>query len=123
MSTRATGNAREHRVEEMLWEHGFRTMLARASGQRKKAAAKGNALRGDIIAISAWESGLPHLLVEAGGIGKRLGVTFAELTEHPLPSGFVPVVVRCVKRAWKWYLSPDDRFDSLDDALAALRAS
>lgn len=123
MSSRALGNAREHRVEEMLWEHGFRTMLARASGMRMKVEAQGNALAGDIIAISAWESGLPHLLIEVGGIGKRLGVAFAELTEYPLPSGFVPVVVRCVSRAWKWYLSPDDRFDALSDALAALRAS
>lgn len=123
MSSRALGNAREHRVEEMLWEHGFRTMLARGSGQRKTAEARGRALAGDIIAISAWESGLPHLLLECGGASKRLGVTFAELTEYPLPSGFVPVVVRCVSRAWKWYLSPDDRFEALSDALEALRAS
>jgi hypothetical protein len=122
VSSRALGNARERAVEKALWAFGYRTMCSRASGQRINPTGRENALPGDIIAIAAIHSGLPHILAECGGIGKRLGTTFRELTERGLPGGFVALVARCVDRSWWYYISEDDRFDRLEDALDALRA-
>lgn len=99
-------------------------MLARGSGARIAADGKENGLPGDIIAVAGSAVfGLPHLLVECGGVGKRLGTAFRELQREPLPGGFVPFVATVVNRKWKYYVSPDDRFESLEDALASLRVA
>jgi len=121
VSSRALGNAREHTLEARLWPYGYRTMLSKGSGQRIAASAAEGPLRGDLIAIAPVNSGLPHLLFECGGIGKRLGTTFAEMTREPLPGGFVAMIARVVNRSWWYYTSEDDRFDTLDDALDSLR--
>jgi hypothetical protein len=67
------------------------------------------------------DSGLPHIVAEVGGIGKRLAVAFAELTAQALPPRFVPVVVRCVKRHWLYYTSPTDRFGDFGDFIHTLK--
>ncbi len=122
MSSRALGNAREHTLEARLWPYGYRTMLSKGSGQRIAASASQGPLRGDIVAIAAVDSGLPHLLIEVGSIGKRLGTTFAEMTREPLPGGFVALIARVIERKWVFHVDQDTRFDRLEDALDALRA-
>jgi hypothetical protein len=122
MSTRETGNARERTFERRLWEHGFRTARFSGSGTRVSDGRKENGLCGDLVALAPMDSGLPHIIVEVGGIGKRLAVAFAELAAQPLPPGFVPCIARCVARRWWFYTSPDDRFADFADFIAALRA-
>jgi len=121
MSTRATGNQRERSFEARLWAHGYRTARFSGSGQRVSDGRKENGLCGDLIALAPMDSGLPHLIAEIGGVGKRLGVAFTVLHEYPLPPGFVAVVARCVKRSWIYYTSPDDRHTTFDGFLIALR--
>ena len=77
-------------------------------------------IAGDVIALSAEADLLPHLLIEVGGAGKRLGVAFRELRESILP-GFAPMVVRFVARKRWYYVTEDDRFDAVEEALMALR--
>lgn len=121
MSTRSTGASRERSFEARLWAVGFRTMRASASGQRIAEDRRIHGLPGDLLAIAPTDSGLPHILAEVGGIGKRLGVAFAELTAEPLPPGFVPAVARCVARRWWYYLDPDTRFEDFAEFVDALR--
>jgi hypothetical protein len=78
-------------------------------------------LAGDLIALTA-QDGLPHLLVEVGGAGKRLGVAFTELRESVLV-GFSPLVVRFVDRRRWVYVDEDHRFADVEDAIDALRAA
>lgn len=121
MSRRALGNQREHAFEAQLWRFGYRTMLAKGSGQRIASAASDRPLRGDLIALAPAGSGLPHLLAECGGVGKRLGTAFRDLIGDGLPPGFAALVVRVISRKWIYNSTEDDRFDDLGDALDSLR--
>jgi hypothetical protein len=123
MSTRSKGASRERSFEARLWEVGFRTMRASASGQRIADNRRRYGLPGDLLAVAPIDAELPHLLCEVGGVGKRLAVAFAELTAQPLPPGFVPCIARCVARRWLFYTSPDDRFTDFADFIAALRTA
>jgi hypothetical protein len=103
----------------MLYKTGkYRSARVSASGQRKGARIEEEGLAGDIISLSV-APGLPHLLVEVGGIGKRLGTAFDELRGSILP-GFVPIVVRFVHRKCWIYVDEDNRFASFSEALDAL---
>ena len=75
----------------------------------------------DLIAFAPQDGGTPHLLVSIGGVGKRLRVAFEELRSVPMPGGFVPLVIRFVARRRLIYIDEDNRFDTLEDAFAALR--
>lgn len=98
-------------------------MLSKGSGQRIALEGREHALPGDLIAIAPMDSGLPHLLVECGGVGKRLGVAFRELRREPLPGGFVALLARVVARKWWYYIAEGERFSDLREALDGLRAS
>lgn len=99
---------------------GYRCARVSASGQRRGKRREEKGIPGDVIAWAPSDSPWPHLLVEVGGSGKRIAVTFAEMLEYPIPMGHVPLVVVCVKRRWRWYTSSDDRHDTLLEALEAL---
>lgn len=118
MSTASLGAARVGAVISSLAARGYRCGRMSASGQRRGSRRDEQMLAGDLIALGS--TGLPHLLVEVGGAGKRLGVAFTELRECILP-GFVPVVVRFVNRKRWYYVDEDDRFEDVDDALEAVR--
>jgi hypothetical protein len=78
-------------------------------------------IAGDLIALAPFDSGLPHVIAEIGGVGKRLGAVFAELLEHPMPPGFIPLLVKFEKRKRKYFIDEDNRFESLTEALEASR--
>lgn len=78
-------------------------------------------IAGDLIAFAPVESGYPHVVAEIGGVGKVITAAFAELLEHPLPPGFIAMVIRFVKRKRRYYLDSDNRFESLTEALEASR--
>lgn len=101
-------------------EAGYRCARVSASGQRRGARRDERLLAGDIIGLAVACG--PHLLVEVGGIGKRLARAFAELRESILP-GFAPLVIRFVCRKRWYYTSEDDRFGTFDDALESLRGT
>lgn len=125
MSSSATGAARVASVERQLAALGYRFVRSSASGRAGSAERRENRIPGDLIAFAPADTRLPHLLVECGGIGKRVGSAFAELTERPLPVGFIPLVARCVRRSWRWHIGPDrcEAFASLEEALDAVRDS
>lgn len=100
---------------------GFRCSRVSASGQRKGARKNEKCIAGDVIALAADGSGWPHVIAEIGGVGKRLGAAFHELTSEPLAAGFAPIVGRVVRRRWIWYSSPDARHETLREALDELR--
>jgi hypothetical protein len=62
------------------------------------------------------------LQVEVGGVGKRLAVAFEEMRSAQLPGAHL-MVVRFVKGKRWYYVSPDDRFAVLEDAIDALKES
>ena len=120
LSTSALGAGRVGAVISTLAANGYRAGRLSASGQRRGARREENMIPGDLIALAPPEGGLPHLLIEVGGIGKRLGVAFAELREGLAP-GFVPLVVRFVARRRWYYVDEDTRLEDLTEALTALR--
>jgi len=120
MSTTAKGAARVGAIMTALDAAGFRCARVSASGQRRGARRAERCLAGDVLALATCPT-LPHLLVEIGGSGKRLGVAFAELRDSLAP-GFCPLVVRFVERRRYVYCDEDSRFNSLGDALDALRS-
>jgi hypothetical protein len=121
VSGRATGNARERAFESRLWKHGYRTARFTGSGQRISAKHQEGGICGDMIALAPEHSGLPHLVAEIGGTGKRLGTAFAALTARPLLGGFVPVVARCVARSWIYYTAPGSRHNHFSAFIDALK--
>lgn len=129
MSDAAKGAQRVGAVQSRLAAKGYRTARISASGQRRGARRNERGLDGDLIALAPEHSGYPHLLVEVGGIGKRVEASLREMTEHgPLPGGFVPIVARLVDPkargrvdGWRWYIANDDWYLTLDALLAALR--
>ena len=114
----STGGQRVGAVMTTLHEHGFRCARVSASGQRKGARRDEAGIAADIIAIGA--GALPNLIVEVGGVGKRLGVAFAEMRAS-CPPTFAPMVVRFVGRKRRWYAHEDAFHDSLESALDELR--
>jgi len=119
MSSTAKGAARVGAIMTALDGAGFRCARVSASGQRRGGRRQERCLAGDVLALTTCPT-LPHLLVEVGGAGKRLGVAFAELRDSIAP-GFCPLVVRFVERRRLIYVDEDSRFDTLSDALDALR--
>lgn len=119
MSSTSLGASRVGLVMSSLSGDGYRCARISASGQRRGARRVENGIAADIIALAIM-GGRPHLLVEVGGVGKRLGVAFAELRESILP-GFVPMVVRFVNRQRFVYVDEDHRFKSFAEAIEALR--
>jgi len=74
----------------------------------------------DIVALPL-EACYPNLLIEVGGIGKRVAISFAEISEHALPRT-VPLIVRHIRHGkWRWHLDCDTSFESLPDLLAYFR--
>lgn len=120
MSSAAKGAQRCGSVMTKLARLRFRCARVSASGQRRGKRREENGIPGDIIAWAPSDSRWPHLLIEVGGSGKRIAVTFAELLEHPLPAGHAAIVATCVGKRWRWYIDPDSRFGSLIEALEAL---
>lgn len=89
-----------------LAKHGYRCARISASGQRKGKRRDERGLDGDIVALAPTESALPHLIVEVGGASKSVKQSIAEMTEHALPPGFIPIVGRCIgkgRSAWRWH--------------------
>jgi hypothetical protein len=121
MSSSSLGASRVGTVMSHLAAAGFRCGRMSASGQHKGARRDECGLAGDVVAI-ATDLALPHLLVEVGGSGKRLGTAFTELRDSLAP-GFGALVVRFVDRRSWWYVTEDDRFANVDDALDALRTA
>ena len=120
MSTSALGGQRVGRVISQLAKRGYRCARISASGQRRGKRREENGLPGDWIAFAPDDTTFPHLLGESGGVGKRLGVAFAELESDPLPPGFVAIVTRTVARKTYYYTDPDSRHSSLDECLESL---
>ena len=101
MSTRQTGNARENRVASVLEAEGYSCYPSRGS-------------RGiDVVAIAPKDQPLPHLGIEIGGMGKRLGVAFAKMRASAQCPGMVLLVVletlRKRRRSLRWYASADGK--------------
>jgi len=119
MRPSSLGAARVGKVMTTLSDAGYRAGRMSASGQRRGKRIDEQMIAGDIIALSQIPT-LPHLLIEVGGIGKRLGTAFEELRGSLAP-GFVPLVVRFVARKRWHYVDEDSRFPSLAEALDALR--
>jgi hypothetical protein len=121
MSSSSKGAQRVGSALSQFARLGFRCSRVSASGQRKGARRHEKCIAGDIIALAPESSGWPHVIAEIGGVGKRLGAAFAELTAEPLTAGFVPIVGRVVRRRWRWYSFPDSRHETLQAALEALK--
>ena len=119
MSSSALGASRVGRVMSLLSAHGFRCARVSASGQRRGSRRDERTLAGDLIALAEIR-GCPSLLVEVGGVGKRLGPAFAELRGSIMP-GFAPLVVRYVARKRWIYVDEHRRFTTVPAALAAIR--
>lgn len=121
MSSTQTGTDREMRVGRQLAARGYAWCKVSRSGKVPKAERESR-IRADLIAFAARgeDCHLPNLVVSVGGIGKRVTVAFEELRANGLPITFAPLVVRFVYRKAWWYTSPDERFDSPDEALNAL---
>ncbi len=116
MSTVTTGHRRVTDVINAFVEHGFYWMKANVSGKSSHEVRTPWRIPGDVIFCR--EDML--LQVEVGGAGKRLATAFAELNETRL-AGSHTMVIRFLKGKRWYYVSPDDRFTSLDDALDALK--
>jgi hypothetical protein len=112
-------------VLTQLDKMGFRCARVSASGQRKGSRRQERGLDGDVIALADPETGYPHLIIEVGGPKKSVAESLAQMTEHPLPPGFVPLVARCIGRgakSWRWHFVAHKRgHDSLPEVLSALR--
>ena len=118
MSNRTKGAARVRSVENRLHDLGYRTMISSCSGQRRGQRGSSLALDGDLIAIAPESTPWPHLIAEVGGEKKSVKASLLEMTAHPLPGGFVPIVVRLIGRRWRWH-DKTGGFDTLDDLLEA----
>jgi len=116
MSTASLGGARVGKIITQLHALSFHCARLSASGQRRGKRRLENGLAGDIIALAPQHSGLPHLLAEVGGAGKRIAVAFAELREG-MPPGFAPLVVVFRNRKCFYYPDEDVRHDALREAL------
>lgn len=106
MSSASKGGQRVGSVMTHLSRFGYRCARISASGQRRGARRTEKGLDGDIIALAPKDTMLPHLIIEAGGKSKSVAESLREMTEHPLPAGFIPIVARCVGRgiyAWRWH--------------------
>lgn len=106
MSDSAKGGKRVGSAMTQLAKHGYRCARISASGQRKGKRRDEAGLDGDIIALAPKDSSLPHLIAEIGGPSKSVKQSLQEMTEHPLPPGFVPIVGRCIgkgRNAWRWH--------------------
>jgi hypothetical protein len=126
MSDRSRGAARVRSVERRLHEHGYRTAIVSASGQRRGARHDSLALDGDIVGLAPDGSGWPHIVAEIGGRSKSVRESLREMRQHGLPAGFTPIVVRLVdssRKRWRWHLDSDVAFDTLDDLLDALSSA
>lgn len=119
MSTASLGASRVGAVMTTLSAAGYRCARISASGQRRGTRRAEHGLGGDVIAL-ATVPGYPHLLVEVGGVGKRVGAAFQELRGSLMP-GFAPLVVRFVGRVRRAYVGEDERYDAVIDAVLALR--
>jgi len=118
----AKGAKRVGAAMTALSQHGYRCARLSASGQRRGARKSENGIAGDIIALAPPHTHLPHVLVEVGGEKKVVSAALAELRDSIMP-GFAPIVCRVVNRRKRWHLGPhrEDAFDSLEEALDALR--
>jgi hypothetical protein len=96
MSDRQKGAQRVRSVEDRLHALGYRTAIVSSSGQRRGARHESLALDGDLVAIAPAGSPWPHLVCEVGGKSKGVAASLREMTEPPLPPGFVAVVARLV---------------------------
>jgi hypothetical protein len=120
MSSTSKGTQREYAVGRSLSKLSYTWCKVSRSGQ-VRGDDREHRILADLIAFAPQDGGTPHLLVSIGGVGKRLHVAFEELRSVAMPGGFVPILVRFVKRKRLYYISEDDRFDTLEDAFAALR--
>ena len=120
MSSTSLGTSREMSVGRSLAKLSYTWCKVSRSGQ-VRGDDREHRILADLIAFAPQDGGTPHLLVSIGGVGKRLRVAFEELRSVPMPGGFACLVVRFVKRRRIIYISEDDRYDSLEDAFAALR--
>lgn len=121
MSSAAKGAARVGSAMTQLSALGYRCARVSASGQRRGSRREECGIAGDVIAFAPEDSTLPHLLIEIGGAGKRLAVTFAEMESRALPAGFVALIGIVADRRWRWYSNPDSRHASLIEALESMR--
>lgn len=118
MSGVDTGHRRVTDVINTLVAAGFGWMKSNVSGKSSHEIRTPWRIPGDLIACREDMM----LQIEVGGIGKRLEAAFAELDSFKLP-GSHSMVIRFVKGKRWYYVSPDDRFAVLEDALDALKES
>ncbi len=125
MSDVQKGRKRVGCVEAILHTFGYRTMISSRSGQRLAQRAQSLAIDGDLLAIAPQDSNLPHLIAEIGGPGKRIDSSIAEMVAEGLPAGVIPIVVKQTasrpERRWRWSLSSDEGYDTLEELLDAVR--
>lgn len=121
-SSTRTGTDREMRVGHQLAARGFRWCKVSRSG-KTPITERTERIRADLICFAPRDEDfcMPNLLVSVGGAGKRIAPAFKELREC-MPITFAPLVVTFVRRRSWWYTDPDNRFESPDDALTALKS-
>lgn len=121
MSSVTKGTAREMKVGRQLAAKGYRWCKVSRSGQAP-IEEKDQRIRADLIAFAPRRSDckLPNLVVAVGGVGKRLGVEFAELRGDGLPITFAPLLVMFKPRKMFFYTDEDSRHFTLQEALEAL---
>jgi hypothetical protein len=112
-STRQKGNISENAFCEMIAKHGFCTYPSRGS-------------RGVDVLCVHRETRL-CIAVEVGDESKVLKDAFPKLRSASVPVGtWLMVVKRSVQKRrvrWRFYTDVDERHETLDAALEALRAS
>lgn len=127
MGDAAKGGQRVGSIISQLDRLRYRCARVSASGQRKGSRRNERGIDGDIIALADPDTGLPHLILEVGGKSKSVAESLSQMTEHPLPPGFVPVVARCVgkgRNCWRWHVvAYKNGHDTLHSALEALKAA
>jgi len=124
MSSRK-GGQREYRVGEKLVELGYRVAFIKGSGQRRinkdrRAGFEASVVAGDLLAFYEGTSGLPDLIVEVGGIGKRGRGALCEL-DKLRPGRHLPLVARCHRRGWKFKGGTSGWSSSLIAAISAAK--
>lgn len=114
MSNVSKGRKREYIVRDKLRALGY-------------YAARGPASKGnDLEARYLGFAGLPNLIVECGGEDKIISAAFVELRDKiargaHLVHAPVPIVVRCVKRGWRYHAF--EKAEYTEDLLEAIRAA
>lgn len=104
-SSVAKGNRRVGKVMDFLEAQGYRYVRVSASGQSRmkkgtKKPRRPGLVRCDVI---AWGSqGKPNFLIEVGGPSKTI-VRNLDALDRICPPTFTALVVRNVKRAWRWH--------------------